>query len=132
MELSDTTIATAFVANEMEGDMATAKPERHLNIGSVCVQVSSRRQKDSVVGHNKSTIQLSKFLYRSPQLAGGDMSVGLWVPFQGIKNQRAGPRHHRICVADCKQRPDPATFSTLAGYFDSQFQERFEYFFTAV
>src|SRR6516164_6489066 len=112
--------------------MTTAESERHFNIRSIGVQVSPRSEKNSVVRHHKSAIQLGKFLYCTPQVGGGEVPAVRGMSFEGIKNQRAGPCHHRLCVADREQRPDPPTFPTLTSNLDGQFEERFEDFFRAV
>src|SRR5262245_20365405 len=101
--------------------MTTAESEWHINVRGVGVQISSRGEKDSIVRKDKSAIQLGKFLYRPPQVGGCDVPAIPRVSFEGIKNEGTGPRHHRIGIANRKERANPAPFSTLAGYFDGQF-----------
>jgi|SRR6516162_5287799 hypothetical protein len=101
--------------------MTTTQSEWHINLRGVGVQISSRSEKDTIVRDDESAIQLGKFLYCSPQVGGGDVPAISGVSFEGIKNERTGPRHHRFGITNREQRSDPPTFSTLAGYFDSQF-----------
>ena len=101
--------------------MTTTQPEWHINVRGVGVQISSRSQKNAVVRDDKSPIHLGQFLYGSPEVGGSDVPAIPGVSFEGIKNEGTGPRHHRFGMTKREQRADPPTFSTLAGYFDSQF-----------
>jgi hypothetical protein len=112
--------------------MTTAESEWHLNVRGVGVQISSRSEKDAIVRDDKSAIQLGQFLYGSPEVGGGDVPAIPGVPFEVIKNERTGPCHHCFSIAKREQGADPPTLSTLAGYFDSQFQQWFQDFFRSV
>src|SRR5215472_6590792 len=105
-------------------DMTAPQAERHFHIRSVRVQESSGGEKDSVSRYNKSTIQLGKFLDRAPQFVGRDVPSIPRMSFQGVKNQRARPRHYSVCIADCKQGADAPPFPALTSNLDSQFEER--------
>jgi hypothetical protein len=124
--------ARTITSSDWRARRTTAEPESHVNIRSVRVQVSSRSDKDSVVGDDESTIQLGEFFYCTPQFIGANSPAVARVSFQGIKDPGARPSHHCLSVADREQRSDPPAFSTLTSDFHRQFEKRFEDHFAAV